>query len=99
MSTSGGGGKVYLRGDGERMRAACPVLMVRPWWCGGYVGGVAGGAGMVSTTGACAAVCLRRGLALRMTFRRRDRAHLWRDRSTGGGLPCGMLAACPLPLR
>ena len=59
MSTSGGGGKVYLRGDGERMRAACPVLMVRPWWCGGYVGGVAGGAGMVSTSGACAVVCLR----------------------------------------
>ena len=38
------------------------VLMVAPWWCGGYVGGVAGGAGVVSTPGAV--VNLRGGLAL-----------------------------------
>ena len=57
---AGGGGRVYLRRDGERMSEARPVLMVCRWWCGGYVGVVASVAGVVSTSGACAAVCLRR---------------------------------------
>ena len=55
---AGGGGGVYLRRDGERMSAARPGLMVRPWWwvcrrrgrrCGAWC----------PPPAACSAVCLR----------------------------------------